>query len=98
MMEKNANYMHTEYTMVPSDHRNDMHWCQMRFISPPLHYVLMTKKNANHIYSSHSDSVILQKCNQQLGMLFVNTEKHVTGSRTIHVTLRFLPLLFHSST
>lgn len=44
MMEKNANYMHTEYTMVPSDHRNDMHWCQLRFNSPPLHYTLMTKK------------------------------------------------------
>jgi len=44
MMEKNANYMHTEYTMGPSDHRNDMHWCHLRFNSPPLHYVLMTKK------------------------------------------------------
>lgn len=97
-MEKNANYMHTEYTMVPSNHRNDMHLCQMRFSSPPLHFVLMTKKNANHVYSSHHNSDILQKRNQQLGMWLVNTEKHVKGSRTIHVTLQFLPLLFHSST
>jgi hypothetical protein len=54
-----------------------INWCQFRFSSPLLNNLLMTKKNAIHTYCSHSDSVILQKHNQQLGMWLVNSEKHV---------------------